>query len=103
MESEAPFEVTWANVALTDIAEIDNYIAADKPTAADRLVGRILERTALLAVFPKMGRPYIQTRSRLIRSSVVESYRIMYAVDEGARRIAILHIWHSSRLDPEFE
>jgi plasmid stabilization system protein ParE len=103
MESETRFEVIWSNAALNDIAGIDNFIALANPDAADRIVGRIVERTALLSAFPKMGRPYVQTRSCLIRSSVVESYRILYTIDEEARKIEITHIWHGSRLDPDFD
>ena len=41
--------------AQADLIEIQAYVARDKPDAADRLIGRILERLSRLEKFPERG------------------------------------------------
>ena len=48
-------KVNWTVGALQDLDAIAEYIAADKPDAANRLVTRIFAKVELLKNFPEFG------------------------------------------------
>ncbi len=47
--------VIWAEPALLDLDAIADYIALDKPQAAQKLVQQVLVRVGRLQKFPKLG------------------------------------------------
>ena len=53
--------------ALTDLTEIWEYIAADSPSAADRVLGEIEEAIRALVRFPPMGHTRSDLTSRPLR------------------------------------
>jgi toxin ParE1/3/4 len=77
--------------ARRDLDEITDFIAADNPAAAERLIDRIEERCRALAEMPGMGRAREELAPNL-RSSHVGKYIIFYRpVDEGIDVIRVLH------------
>ena len=54
----------------------------------------------MLADFPQAGRRVPEERDAKVREIIVEPYRIIYEVSEGAA-VDILRIWHSARGKPE--
>jgi toxin ParE1/3/4 len=48
--------VRWSDPALDDLGAIHDYIAADNPVAAYRVIARIEDATANLDTFPEVGR-----------------------------------------------
>jgi len=85
--------VIWSARALSDMADIFAYVAAQSDEAASRIADRIMSAVGNLARFPQIGRP-----SRLAgrRELVVDQYVILYrlrrddiqiiAIEHGARR-----------------
>ena len=72
-----------AHLARTDLAEIREYVARDKPVAADRLIATLFDRFHLLAKNPQMGegRPEL---GQGLRSFSVGNYVVVYRpVSEG--------------------
>lgn len=66
-----------AELAKTDLAEIRQYIARDKPGAADRQIARFFQRFVMLSRNPEMG----QRRPDLgadLRALAVGNYIIIY-------------------------
>jgi plasmid stabilization system protein ParE len=56
------FQVIWSRTALRQLREVKDYIAADNPTAADRVVHEIEERADLLqTMFRLMHRDLMKT------------------------------------------
>jgi plasmid stabilization system protein ParE len=53
--------------ARTDLDQIYDYIAADSPNAADRVVGEILAAIRSLAPFPGRGHKRLDLTSRALR------------------------------------
>jgi toxin ParE1/3/4 len=77
--------------ARDDLLSIWSYIAADNPSAADRLLDTIDRRCAALAENPKLGpaRPDIAAE---LRYFPVGSYLIFYReVSEGVEIVRVLH------------
>lgn len=83
-----------ASAALADAAEIWAYIAADNPSAADRLLNHF-DRTFLkLSAQPNMGKGVEEIAANL-RVISIGSYMIFYrGTEEG---IEIARILHSAR------
>jgi plasmid stabilization system protein ParE len=50
-------KVIWTRPALRALEAIGDYIGAENPTAAERMVGRVLARVDELATQPHIGRP----------------------------------------------
>ena len=48
--------IQWSEHARTQIQEIFEYVARDRPNAAERLLVGFLERVSLLIEFPEQGR-----------------------------------------------
>jgi toxin ParE1/3/4 len=81
-------------VAFRDLQEIETYIAADNPTAAEEVIDSIEATCDMLAREPQAGRKRPELDQRL-RSFVVGQYVIFYAVQQS--QINIIRILHSRR------
>ena len=79
--------------ALKDLAEIDEFIGADDPTAADRYLASLKQKFEHLAMFPHLGRNYDQT----YRYVVARSHLIFYSYDRQRNSITIANVVHSAR------
>ena len=51
----APFRIIWTLRAQRDLASSRDYVAADSPTAADRLADRLFQAGQRLSDFPEVG------------------------------------------------
>ncbi|MBQ3454929.1 MAG: type II toxin-antitoxin system RelE/ParE family toxin [Synergistaceae bacterium] len=94
------FRVIYSDEALEELRGIRHYIShrLNNPPAASKQADRIMLATDSLAVFPKMHRIRIKDRKgREIRFFPVDSYMILYHVDEGKNVVNILHIFSSRR------
>ena len=83
-----------APLAQADLDEIWEYVAADNPPAADRLVDTFLDKFLLLAKRPLLG----ELRSDLapdLRSFSARKYVVYYRPTAG--RIQIVRVLHGAR------
>jgi toxin ParE1/3/4 len=62
-------------LATSQLNEQLDYIALDKPSAADRMAGLIQESTALLASWPELGKPGKLPETRELGHSPNTLYR----------------------------
>ncbi|BBO86795.1 hypothetical protein DSCO28_73610 (plasmid) [Desulfosarcina ovata subsp. sediminis] len=86
-------QVKWTRKALDNLDSAVEYIAADKPTAAEGVARKILNAAEMLADQPGMGRPGRVTGTReLIISG--PPYILPYIEKEGV--IYILRVLHTS-------
>lgn len=85
--------IKWLEDAITDLQALQQYIAADNPTAANGVAKRIISAINLLAEQPSIGR---HGRVPNTRELVVSGtpYIIPYRVKNNA--IEILRVFHSS-------
>jgi toxin ParE1/3/4 len=81
--------------ALTDLSEIWEYIAADNPDAADRVVEEIHETIRALVPFPQLGHQRSDLTSRPLRFHAVRDFLIAYGPDE--QPLLVLAILHGRR------
>jgi toxin ParE1/3/4 len=81
----------FSSEARRDLQEIHDYIAADDPAAALRLVGRIEQSCQLLAENPLIGESCEFLAERL-RMTVVGNYIVFHRpTDDGAEIARIIH------------
>jgi toxin ParE1/3/4 len=81
-------------VAFRDLQEIETYIAADNPTAAEKVIDSIEATCDMLAREPLAGRKRPELDPRL-RSFIVGQYVIFYATQRT--EIDVVRILHSRR------
>lgn len=93
--------VAWSALAEERTAEAFAYIAADRPSAAARWLGRVLASVEALAEFPDRGRTIPELGRPDLRELIVRPYRVMYRREP--KRIVILTIRHSRRAFDEEE
>lgn len=90
--------VRWTRPALTDLAEIHDYIAADNPAAAKRTIRRIRQDAHILSEHPAIGRA---GRVPGTRELVVGRLPYVIAYCHGTREVDIVAVIHTSRRWPD--
>lgn len=94
-------EVIWTEPALQELDAIADYIALDKPDAAERLVKTVFKSVDRLAQFPEMGRRIPEFRRAPYRELVVSPCRVFYRQDEN--NIYVVFVMRGEReFHPEF-
>ena len=83
----------WTEQAISDLAEIEDYIANDKPQAAERVAAHLVSSVEHLAEFPHLGKP---GRRPGTRSLIIPPYFITYHLKPN--RLEILSVWRGRRL-----
>ncbi len=88
-------KINWTKEAEQWLQDIHDYIALDKPTAAQKTVKAIYEHVQLLQNFPSIGYRYLKRQDKHIRVLLYGHYRIAYLIkDDGS--IDILGVFHGS-------
>ncbi len=88
--------VIWSPRAVERVAEIANYIAADRPDAARRWVEQLFDLAKTLTTFPRRGRRVPELNRPEYRELIYGNYRMIYRVDEV--RVNIVTVRHGRRL-----
>jgi len=81
--------------ALVDLNEIWEFIAADNPVAADRVIEEIHETIRALIPFPQLGHRRSDLTSRPVRFHPVRDFLIAYTPDEEP--LVVLAVLHGRR------
>ena len=87
-------KVVWTEPAETDLDALFDYIARDAPIYAEQYIDRILEAVIKLTDVPRIGRKVPEADSDYIRELIVESQRVIYAIDDDKDTISILALVH---------
>src|SRR6266481_8624666 len=89
-----PVEIIWSRLAQKRLQEIRDYVARDKPEAAERLATRIVAVVEALRNHPHLGRVGAEPG---IRELVIGStpYIVLYRVQ--GQRVVISTIWHGAQ------
>ena len=87
--------VRWTKLAERRAEEAFAYIAAERPSAADRWLVRVLDRVERLRDHPDSGRMVPEVARPEIREVIVAPYRVMYRRD--AKQVSVLTVRHARR------
>ena len=78
--------------ALQDLQDVWDFVAADNPTAADKLEDTFFEMFEQLARHPKMGHTRSDLTEREVRFWPVGSYLIVYrSLPAALQIVGVLH------------
>lgn len=91
-------KVRWTAPALRDLEAIGDYVAQDKPAAAARLVGRIVDRVDLLAAHPHIGRT---GRVAGTRELIIPNTPFVVPYRARGDEIHVLAVFHGARRWPD--
>jgi len=93
-------KLIWSPLALERVAEIAEYIAQDRPRAAEQWVEDIFAAVERLERFPLSGHIVREARRPDVREVLHGSFRILYRVEET--QLSVLTLRHARQLtEPE--
>ena len=96
--SSPAMSLVWTARALADLVEIDEYITADDPIAAERWVGRLIATAEAAARAPLAGRVVPELVNASLREVFLRTYRVVYRVRPTA--ILVLTIFEGHQRFP---
>ncbi|WP_313454310.1 type II toxin-antitoxin system RelE/ParE family toxin [Brevundimonas sp.] len=86
--------IDWSDEALADLLDAYDFIAADNPSAAERVQDRLIQVASTLGDLPNRGREGRKGGTRELTVSGTP-YLIVYTV--GSEAVTILRLWHGAR------
>ncbi|RYU90440.1 type II toxin-antitoxin system RelE/ParE family toxin [Mucilaginibacter terrigena] len=92
-----PVNIIVTESALSDLEDIETYIAQDSTLIARRFISRIFDKIDVLYNYPKAGKPVPELNNPIIRELLLNKYRIIYQL-VSETQINIIRVVHGSRL-----
>ena len=91
-------KLIWSPLAIDRAAEIADYVAQDKPSAAEKWINTVFLKVEQLKSSPEIGRIVPEIRSKQFRELIYGNYRIIYRMEK--KQISILTIRHGKQILP---
>ena len=88
-------KVIWTESALLELELITQYISLDKPSAAKKLIKKILGATKRLELFPESGRIPVEISRLNYLEIIVKPCQIFYRIDGS--KVYIVYIMRSEQ------
>ncbi len=92
-------KVVFSDLSRARLHDIQGYIAFHNIRAAQRVADRIIYAAEMLADHPHLGAPWQGGPTRALTVPGLP-YRIHYRVDQGAGRVEVITVAHTSQLPP---
>jgi len=90
--------IIWSPLAVDRASEIADYIAQDKPSAAEKWVDTVFSKVEQLKSSPEIGRIVPEINDSQFRELIYGNYRIIYHIE--TKQISILTIRHGRQILP---
>jgi len=90
--------IIWSPLAIERAKEIVDYIAQDKPSAAENWIETVFSKVETLESSPELGRTLPEIGNPKFREIIYGNYRIVYRIEQ--KQISILTIRHGSQILP---
>jgi toxin ParE1/3/4 len=90
--------IIWSPLAIERVSEIAEYIARDKPSAAENWIDIVFSKVEELKSSPETGRLVPEIRNDQFRELIYGNYRIIYRIEK--KQISILTIRHGMQILP---
>ena len=91
-------KIIWSPLAVDRSSEIADYIAQDKPSAAEKWINTVFSKVEQLESSPEIGRIVPELNNAQFREIIYGNYRIIYRI--GKKQISILTIRHGKQILP---
>jgi addiction module RelE/StbE family toxin len=90
-------KILWAQEALKQLIEIEDFISKDNPERAAQFITEIIEHTeVVLPGGPHIGRTVPEISNPEIRELIFKKYRIVYRINKN--NVEILTVFEGHRL-----
>ena len=90
--------IIWSPLATDRATEIAEYIALDKPSAAENWINTVFSKVEQLKSSPEMGRIVPEINNIQFRELMYGNYRIIYRLEK--KQISILTVRHGKQILP---
>ena len=90
--------IIWSPLAVDRASEIADYIAQDKPSAAEKWIDTVFSKVEQLKSSPEIGRIVPEINDSQFRELIYGNYRIIYRIE--IKQISILTIRHGRQILP---
>ena len=90
--------IIWSPLAVDRASEIADYIAQDKPSAAEKWIDTVFSKVEQLKSSPEIGRIVLEIHDSQFRELIYGNYRIIYRIE--TKQISILTIRHGRQILP---
>ena len=90
--------IIWSPLAVDRASEIADYIAQDKPSAAEKWIDTVFSKVEQLKSSPEIGRIVPEINDSQFRELMYGNYRIIYRIE--TKQISILTIRHGRQILP---
>ncbi|MBU4185110.1 MAG: type II toxin-antitoxin system RelE/ParE family toxin [Proteobacteria bacterium] len=90
--------IIWSPLAVDRASEITDYIAQDKPSAAEKWIDTVFSKVEQLKSSPEIGRIVPEINDSQFREIIYGNYRIIYRIE--TKQISILTIRHGRQILP---
>lgn len=90
--------IIWSPLAMDRATELVDYIAQDKPAAADKWTQAVFLKVEQLLSHPETGRIVPEINDLQFRELIYGNYRIIYRIE--TKQISILTIRHGKQILP---
>lgn len=91
-------KIIWSPLVIDRASEIAEYIAQDKPAAAEKWINTVFSKVEQLKSSPEIGRIVPEIRNDQFRELIYGNYRIVYRIEK--EQISILTIRHGNQILP---
>ena len=91
-------KIIWSPLSVERASEITDYIAQDKPSAAEKWINNVFSKVEQLKSSPEIGRIVPEINNPQFREIIYGNYRIIYRIEK--KQISILTIRHGKQILP---
>ena len=91
-------KIIWSPLAVDRSSEIADYIAQDKPSAAEKWINTVFSKVEQLESSPEIGRIVPELNNAQFREIIYGNYRIIYRIEK--KQISVLTIRHGKQILP---
>ena len=91
-------KILWSPLAIDRASEIAEYIAQDKPAAAEKWIDTVFSKVEQLKSTPEIGRFVPEIQNNQFRELIYGNYRIIYRIEK--KQISILTIRRGKQILP---
>ncbi len=90
--------IIWFPLAVDRASEIADYIAQDKPSAAEKWIDTVFSKVEQIKSSPEIDRIVPEINDTQFRKLIYGNYRIIYRIE--TKQISILTIRHGRQILP---
>ena len=91
-------KIIWSPLAIDRASEIAEYIAQDKPSAAEKWINTVFSKVEQMQSSPEIGRVVPEIKNDQFRELIYGNYRIIYRIEK--EQVSILTIRHGKQILP---